>query len=132
MHQLALLLLLAAVPIQVTAPNWMDAPPSMPKGAKIAVLEGTPQKEGMFTIRVRIPAGSVIAPHTHPRPERVTVLSGRVRVAFGAKVDGTSGTLFSAGGFYVNPPNDPHYVVIEEESVLQLTCEGPWALEYVE
>ena len=132
MHHVLLLLVLAAAPIQVTTPTWTDAPPTMPKGARIAVLEGSPQKEGVFTIRVRIPAGSVIAPHTHPRPERVTVLSGRVRVAFGAKVDETSGTVFTAGGFYVNPPNEPHYVVIEEESVLQLTCEGPWALEYLE
>jgi quercetin dioxygenase-like cupin family protein len=132
MHHLLLLLVLAATPIQVTTPEWTDAPPSMPKGTKMAVLEGSPQKEGMFTIRLRVPAGSVIAPHTHPRPERVTVLSGRIRVAFSKAVAENEGTIFTAGGFYVNPPDEPHYLVIEEESVLQLTCEGPWALKYLE
>ena len=124
------LALLLAAAIQITDPAWKDAPPSMPKGTKIAVLEGDTRSAGMFTVRLRVPAGSVIAPHTHPRPERVTVLSGRVRVGFGTKIDST-GTVFTAGGFYVNPPNDPHFLVIEEETVLQLTCEGPWELIYV-
>lgn len=128
MHALGVLLLAAA--LQVTEPVWNDAPPSMPQGTKIAVLEGDTKQPGMFTVRLRVPAGSVIAPHTHPRPERVTVLSGRIRVGFGSKVD-ASGTTFAAGGFYVNPPSDPHFLVIEEDAVLQLTCEGPWVLEYV-
>jgi quercetin dioxygenase-like cupin family protein len=131
MHSLLLILFLAATPLQVTEPVWSDAPASMPKGTKIAVLEGSPAKEGLFTIRLRVPAGSVIAPHTHPRQERVTVLSGKLRVGFGKKVD-DKGTTFTTGGFYVNPPGEPHFLVIEEESVLQLTCEGPWELVYVE
>jgi quercetin dioxygenase-like cupin family protein len=104
----------------------------MPKGTKIAVLEGSPQQSGLFTIRLRVPAGSRIAPHTHPRPERVTVLSGRIRVGFGTSVDRAKTKEFRAGGFYVNPPDEPHYLLIEKESVLQLTCEGPWELKYVE
>jgi quercetin dioxygenase-like cupin family protein len=132
MHAFLLALLLAATPIQVTTPTWIEAPPTMPKGTKMAILEGGPQQEGMFTIRLRIPAGSVVAPHTHPRPERVTVISGRVRVIFGKEAGETLGTVFTAGGFYVNPPDEPHSLVIEDESVLQLTCEGPWMLEYVE
>ena len=129
MHVLAALLLAAA--LQVTEVVWKDAPPTMPAGTKIAALEGDPRQPGIFTVRLKVPAGSTIAPHTHPRPERVTVLSGKVRIGFGRKVD-ASGTTFTAGGFYVNPPNEPHFVVVEEESVLQLTCEGPWVLDYVE
>lgn len=129
MSLLAVLILAAA--IQINDPVWKDAPPSMPKGTTIAILEGDTRAAGMFTVRLRVPAGATIAPHTHPRPERVTVLSGRVRVGFGRKVDG-AGTVFTAGGFYVNPPDEPHFLVIEEETVLQLTCEGPWELHYVD
>jgi len=129
MHLLLSLLLAAA--LQVTEPVWKDAPPSMPRGTKIAVLEGDTRQPGTFTVRLKVPAGSVIEPHTHPRPERVTVLSGKLRVGFGRKVD-DKGTTFIAGGFYVNPPGEPHFLVVEEESVLQLTCEGPWVLDYVE
>lgn len=128
MHALAALLFAAA--LQVTTVDWKDAPPAMPPGTKIAVLEGDTRQPGLFTVRLKVPAGSVIAPHTHPRPERVTVLQGRLRVGFGKTVH-PGGTTFTAGGFYVNPPNEPHFLVVEEESVLQLTCEGPWVLDYV-
>lgn len=113
--------------IQVTAPVWNDAPPSMPKGTKITVLEGSPQQPGLFTIRLKVPAGATIAAHTHPRPERVTVLSGKVTVTIGGKT-----TTFGAGGFYVNPAEEAHSLEFVEESVLQLTCEGPWVLKYRE
>jgi len=123
---------LLAAAIQITAPVWKDAPPSMPPGTKIAVLEGDTKKPGLFTIRLKMKAGAMIEPHTHPRPERVTVLSGKVRVGFGTTADETKGTVFRAGGFYVNPPNEPHYVFFEEDTVLQLTCEGPWVLKFLE
>lgn len=128
MHIVAALLLAAA--LQVTEPVWKDAPPTMPPGTKIAVLEGDTKQPGIFTVRLKMPAGATVPPHTHPRPERVTVLSGKVRVGFGTTVT-KDGTTFPAGGFYVNPPNEPHFVVVEEDAVLQLTCEGPWVLEYV-
>src|SRR5881227_926181 len=51
---------------------WTDGPPTLPPGSKMAVLEGNPKADGMFTMRVRIPAGSAIPPHWHPRQERVT------------------------------------------------------------
>ena len=124
MH-LALALLLAAA-IQVTSITWKDAPPSMPKGTQIAVLEGSPQEPGLFTIRLKVPAGSQIPAHTHPRPERVTVLSGRGTVSLG-----DTKTTFGPGGFYVTPPDVVHSLTVDEESVLQLTCEGPWVVAYV-
>src|SRR5689334_6430522 len=65
---------LAAEPIQVTKVVWHSGPPTLPRGAKIAVLEGDPAKEGLFTMRIKLPAGTTIAPHWHPRDERVTVL----------------------------------------------------------
>jgi quercetin dioxygenase-like cupin family protein len=113
--------------IQVLSPVWNDAPPSMPKGTKIAVLEGSPTAAGLFTIRLKVPRSATLGKHTHPRAERVTVLSGKVRVMIGGKT-----TTFGPGGFYVNPPNEPHSLVFLQESVLQLTCEGPWEVKFVD
>jgi len=117
--------------IQITHVEWKDAPPSLPKGAKVAVLEGDPKSAGLFTMRIKLPAGTIIPPHWHPRDERVTVLSGRVVVGFGDKFD-KNGKAFRAGGFYVTPPNVHHYLWVPQESVVQLTCEGPWELKKVE
>jgi quercetin dioxygenase-like cupin family protein len=111
--------------------QWRDAPPSMPAGTKIMVLEGNPAAEGLFTMRLKIPAGTVLPPHWHPRHERVTVLSGSIRVGFGDVVDESATTTFNAGSFYVNPPDSHHYVIFPEETVMQMTGVGPWELHLV-
>lgn len=122
-----LLAFLFATAIQVTDVKWSEAPASMPAGTMMAVLEGSPKEAGLFTIRLKVPAGASIATHTHPRAERVTVMSGRVKVTLGGNE-----TAFGSGGFYVNPPAVPHSLSFPEETTLQLTCEGPWELKFVE
>ena len=67
--------------------KWMDAPPFLPKGAKLAVLVGDPSKPEPFTLRLQMPDGYKIAPHTHPTDEHVTVLSGVLRAGMGTKWD---------------------------------------------
>jgi hypothetical protein len=59
---------------------WKDGPPSLPKGAKIAIVEGDPSKEGPFVFRVKAPDGYRIPPHTHSKMERVTVISGTFNI----------------------------------------------------
>src|SRR5947209_915068 len=53
--------------------QWGDAPPGLPPGAKLAVLNGDPNKAGSFTVRVKAPAGYKVPPHTHPTDERLTI-----------------------------------------------------------
>jgi anti-sigma factor ChrR (cupin superfamily) len=38
---------------------------------------------GDFTIRLKMPDGYKVAPHTHPNRENVTVLSGTLKVGMG-------------------------------------------------
>src|SRR5262245_61834051 len=61
--------------------KWGPAPASIPAGAQAAVLYGDPGKEGLFALRLKLPKGYHIAPHTHPKPEIVTVISGTLRLA---------------------------------------------------
>ena len=70
---------LAADDHKIVAPNevkWSPAPPSVPKGAEVAVLYGDPSKDGPFAMRLKMPKGYAIPPHSHPKPEIVTVISG--------------------------------------------------------
>jgi quercetin dioxygenase-like cupin family protein len=121
-----------AIQYPVNSLQWKAAPPSLPKGSEVAILEGDPKKEGMFTMRIKLPAGSIIPPHWHPRDERVTVISGALRVGIGDVIDEKTTTRFEAGSFYLNPPELHHYLLIDRDSVLQLTCMGPWELRLVE
>lgn len=110
---------------------WGPGSPAMPAGTQVAVLEGDPGAQRFFTLRLKVPAGSKLAPHWHPRDERVTVLSGRVAVGFGEVVEENAVTTFGAGSFYVNPANRPHYVLFQEDSVVQVTGVGPWEVQFV-
>ncbi len=122
------LILTAAIAVTPDAIVWKDGPPTLPAGSKIAVLEGNPREEGIFTMRVRVPAGAKLAPHWHPRDERVTILSGTVELGFGTKADPAATKRYGAGSFYVNPPRTVHYLFFPEETVMQMTGVGPWEI----
>ncbi len=64
-----------------------DVPLSLPNGAKVAVLEGDPNKEGPCVFRVKAPDGYRIPPHTHPKTERITVISGTFNIDMGDKFE---------------------------------------------
>jgi quercetin dioxygenase-like cupin family protein len=107
---------------------FKDAPPTLPPGSKVSVLEGNPGAEGMFTMRVRVPAGSAIPPHWHPRQERVTILAGAVDLGFGSVANAASVTRYRTGSFYINPPRVMHYLFFPENTEMQITGVGPWEL----
>jgi quercetin dioxygenase-like cupin family protein len=117
-------------PIGLTAEAmvWTDGPSTLPPGSKMTVLEGNPKIDGMFTMRVRIPGGSAIPPHWHPRQERVTILSGAVDLGFGSVANAGKATRYRAGSFYVNPPRVMHYLFFPEATEMQMTGVGPWEL----
>src|SRR5436190_8038148 len=79
--------------------QWGDGPPSLPKGAKIAVLEGDPSKEGPFVFRLKLPDGYRVAPHTHPKTERITVLQGTFHIGMGDRFDEKAGKPMPAGTY---------------------------------
>jgi quercetin dioxygenase-like cupin family protein len=113
---------------------WKPAASTLPAGTRVALLEGDPNQTGLVTLRLRVGPGFRLPPHTHPADERVTVLSGAVRVGFGDVVDDaarTESVLHPAGSFYVNPRGVPHFVEADEETVLQITVEGPWRVDPV-
>ena len=111
--------------------TWVDAPPTLPAGTKLAVLEGDPSKFGFFTMRIKAPAGFKINPHWHPSTEHVTVVSGSFNLGFGDVFDNTKGTKMSAGDAAIMPPMHHHYAWSDDGCILQLHGIGPWQLYYV-
>lgn len=110
---------------------WKDGPPSLPAGAKIAVLEGDPAKDGPFVFRVKVPDGYRIPPHTHPKPERITVISGTFHVGMGELFDAAKGKEMPAGTYGTWPAGMKHFVWVKGETVVQFHGEGPWVINYL-
>lgn len=111
--------------------QWMDAPPALPPGAKLAVLQGDPGKSGPFTIRLQVPSGYKIPPHTHPTTENITVISGTMSFGMGPRFDKSAGKQIEAGGFASMPSGMPHYAWSTGETVLQVHAKGPFKITYV-
>ena len=111
--------------------KWQDGPPSLPPGAKIAVLEGDPTKPGPFVFRVKVPDGYKIPLHTHPKPERVTVIAGTFQIGMGDKFDATKVEAMPAGTYGTWPAGMKHFVIVKGETVVQFHGDGPWKIEYV-
>jgi hypothetical protein len=55
--------------------KWQSFP-AFPPEARLAVVVGDPSKAGPYVVRVKLPAGVQLMPHTHPEDRIYTVMSG--------------------------------------------------------
>jgi quercetin dioxygenase-like cupin family protein len=111
--------------------KWGPAPPMLPPGAQIAVLEGDPTKAVPFTVRLKFPANYDIAAHSHPGDEHVTVVSGELFIGMGNKLDKKSGMALGVGGFALMPANSNHFAYTKSETTIVLYGQGPVEFKYV-
>ena len=111
--------------------QWQDGPGSLDDGAEFSVLEGDPGSDGLFTMRIRMPDGFRINPHTHPGVERLTVISGTFHLGHGEEFDRDATTALPAGSYFSLPPGHAHYAEAGGETVVQLSSIGPWEIEYI-
>jgi hypothetical protein len=112
--------------------RWGDVPPSLPKGAKIAVLYGDPGKAGQFTLRLQMPAGYKIAPHWHSKDENLTLISGEMYLGMGEKMDRAKATALKAAGYHYLPAKTSHYAFTRDKmTVIQVSGEGPFDIHWI-
>jgi hypothetical protein len=70
-------------------------------GVQIAILYGDPAKPGLYVVRLKLPDGAKVIPHTHPEEVRtLTVLSGTLYFGFGEQWDESKLTPYPAGTFF--------------------------------
>jgi len=113
--------------------KWGDAPPVIPKGAKIAVLSGDPGEPGPFAMRLMIPANYKIAPHWHSQAEALTVLQGALYLGMGDKADAKMAKAVKRDGFHYLPAKQHHYAYTRgAATVVQINGEGPFDITYLD
>ena len=114
--------------------NWSPAPPFLPKGAQIAVLEGDPTKPGLYAVRLKFPEHYAIPAHSHPTDEHVVVTSGALVFGMGDVLDkrSSANTKLTVGGFVDASANVNHFAFTrDEETTIVLYGEGPVEFNYV-
>ena len=95
-------------------------------GITMGVLWGDPTKSGQqYAIRYKFEDGVKFPPHTHPKDEQVTVLSGVFIVGVGKTVDPSKTVALPAGSFVAIPANLPHYAMAKGETIVEVHGIGP-------
>jgi len=111
--------------------KWVDGPPTLSPGVKMAVIHGDPSKAGLYAIQLKFPADFKVMPHAHPIDEHYTVLSGTVYFGIGEKFEPEKTKALPAGSVGVAPAQTPHFAWTKEETVIHAYGIGPTGLTYV-
>ena len=111
--------------------KWVDGPPSLPPGAKLFILDGDPTKEGALVMRAKMPDGYKIMPHTHPKDERVTVLSGTLYMGMGEKFDEKLAKAMPPGSYGRMGAGVKHFAYTKGETIIEVHAAGPWVIDYI-
>jgi quercetin dioxygenase-like cupin family protein len=111
--------------------EWASGPASLPAGSEMTVLSGNPSREGVFTMRLRLPADYRIPPHWHPAIEHVTVIEGRFSMGLGDQWDDAALREHGPGDFMVMQPGTRHFAASSSGATIQLHGIGPWQIHYV-
>ena len=110
--------------------KWADVP-SLPAGAKVAVIEGPLNEAVPFTFRLKFPANYKLPAHWHPAIEHVTVISGTFNMGTGDKLDMQKTTALTPGSAAIMQPKTNHFAWTDDEAEVQVHGVGPWKIEYV-
>lgn len=102
--------------------QWAPCPTVFPAGCEIAVLHGDPARPNA-DVFFKVPSGYSIPHHWHTSAERMTVVSGRLRVEY----DGHAPVALDVGSYAYGPPAAPHAgeCLSEDPCILFIAFEAP-------
>jgi quercetin dioxygenase-like cupin family protein len=115
-------------------PEEIDWKPfaAFPPAARLAILVGDPSKPGPYVVRVKLPGGAKLMPHSHPEDRIYTVMSGVFYIGLGDQFDAEKMIAHPPGSVVVLPGDTPHFHWAKSgEYVTQVTAIGPLGLEYL-
>ena len=102
--------------------KWGPCPSFIPNGCEIAVLHGDPAKRNT-DVFFKVPANFAIPHHWHTSPERMILVSGKLKVTY----DNQDTELLEPGAYAYGPSKLPHTAFCEkgEPCVLFIAFEEP-------
>lgn len=102
--------------------QWGPCPSVFPAGCELAVLHGDPAQPNA-DVFFKVAPGYSIPHHWHTSAERMTLVSGRLRVTY----DGHEPATLEVGTYAYGPAGAPHTgeCLSKEPCVLFIAFEGP-------
>lgn len=111
--------------------KWGPAPPVLPAGAQVAVLDGDPFKPGFFSLRLKFPDGYQVPAHWHPTDENIVVVQGTFRAGMGEALSESGLHDFPVGSFIKMPKRMHHFAAARGETIVQIYGPGPFVVNYL-
>ncbi len=112
--------------------DWQPFP-AFPPTVRLAIIVGHPSEPGPYVVRVKVPYGVTLMPHTHPEDRIYTVMSGVFYIGLGDKFDRDAVKAYPPGSVIVLPGDTPHFHWAKSgEYITQVTAIGPLGLEYMD
>src|SRR5215813_4093661 len=122
---------LSPAEIEALPPTGAGAGTSGVNGIQTRLLKGDPNKAGLYTIQLTIPANTKIEAHTHPDDRVATVVSGTWYIGYGTRFDEKSLKALVSGSFYTEPLAVAHFARTGDRTVIvQITGYGPSGTQY--
>jgi len=122
---------LDAADIEAIPPTGAGTGTSGVSGIQTRLLRGNPTQPGAYSIQLNVPANTRIEAHHHPDDRFVTVISGTWHFGYGTRFDEKELKELSAGSFYTEPPNVPHFARTGgSPAVVQISGFGPSGTRY--
>jgi quercetin dioxygenase-like cupin family protein len=107
--------------------------PAFPPTARLAVVVGDPTGPGLYTTRVKVPAGVKLMPHTHPEDRLYTVISGVFYIGLGEQFDPERLQAYPPGAVVALPGGTAHFHWARSgEYITQISALGPLGMDYVD
>ena len=105
---------------------------AFPPEASLSVLIGDPKSTGSYIVRVKVPAGLKLMPHTHPENRIYTVISGVFYIGIGKEFDASKLKAYPPGSIIVLPGNTPHFHGAKSgDYITQVSANGPLGIDYL-
>jgi quercetin dioxygenase-like cupin family protein len=107
--------------------------PAFPPSVRLAVLVGQPAENGPYVIRVKVPGGVKLMPHTHSEDRVYTVISGVFYIGLGDSFDASKLEAYPPGAVLVLPSGTAHFHWARSgEYITQVNAIGPLGLAYLD
>jgi quercetin dioxygenase-like cupin family protein len=105
---------------------------AFPPAVRLAVIVGQPSEPVPYVVRVRVPHGVKLMPHTHPEDRVYTVISGVFYIGIGNQFEAERLQAYPPGAVIILPGNTSHFHWAKSgEYITQVSAIGPLGLEYV-
>jgi quercetin dioxygenase-like cupin family protein len=107
--------------------------PAFPPAARLALVVGEPARKEPYTIRVKLPHGTKMMPHSHPEDRMYTVIFGIFYIGLGNTFDSAKLQAYPPGSVVILPGNTSHFHWAKSgEYITQVTAIGPLGLKYID